>query len=505
MECKITRQPVSFCEKSYCQTVEQPIDAEFTMPDYCPPINKILKCRLRPMISGKSVSGNSCTVDGLTAITVYYASEGGRLCSYEHAVPFSKSVDIDAADSSITVQALPDYVNCRASGERRLDVHATVKLKFCIKSLRTADIVTDIDEPSVQQNRVAMPATTCLSTGEKYVIIGDEFDLPESMPPIASLLRHDERVVVDESKLVSNKAVIKGNILCEFVYCDDEGGIKNYCYTLPLTQIVDLDTVSDDCELSVDVAICSVDIKLRSDINGDVRSISLGGKLCMSVGAFCNADLPALTDAYSTTNELAVATDSVVFSKVAMKINESFSCKKVLDFAEGQIDTIADCWCDTRIISCSAEGDKIALKGMVCVNILARDAGGEPSHFERNIDFEYANALPQDIMAATCEPHVTVLGLECNKCSEGAEVKVQMNVRADVISTVRENLIVSAELTDNKLQKSTAPLIIYFAEGGESVWDIAKRYKTSVQKLADLNSLGEADAVDKRMLLIPGV
>lgn len=504
MECKITRQSVTFCEKSYCQTVEQPIDAEFTMPDYCPSINKILKCRLRPMVSGKSMNGNTCIVEGVTAIVVYYVGEGGRICSYEHSVPFSKSTEVDAADSVVTVDAQSDYVNCKASGERRLDVHATVKLKFCVKSMRTADIVTDIDQPSVQQNRIGMPATSCLSMGEKYVIIVDEFDLPEDMPPIASLLRHDERVVVDESKLVSNKAVIKGNVLCDIVYSDGEGGIRGYCYTLPLTQIVDLETVNDECELTTDVAICSVDLKLRSDINGDVRSVSVGGKLCLSVGAYCNADVLALSDAYSTTNELEVMTDNVAFSKVVMKINENFACKKVLDFAEGLIDRVVDCWCDTRIISCTADNGKITIKGMVCVNILACDSSGEHNYYERNIDFDYANSLPQGIVTAACEPHVTVLSLECNRCSGGVEVKVQMNIRADVINTVRENLIVSADLTDRTLQKSSAPLVIYFAESGESVWDIAKRYATSVDRLAELNSLSD-DVVKKRMLLIPSV
>ena len=45
-------------------------------------------------------------------------------------------------------------------------------------------------------------------------------------------------------------------------------------------------------------------------------------------------------------------------------------------------------------------------------------------------------------------------------------------------------------------------LKLYFADDGEDIWDIAKKYKTSVSAVMEENDLG-GDSVSGRMLLIP--
>lgn len=507
MECKITTQSVNICEGVHCQTVEQPIDAEFTMPDYCAPIGRILKCKLRPMIGTKSVNGSGVTIEGVTNISVYYTgADNERLNCYEYSVPFSKNIDAGVSgDGTVTVEAMPDYANCRASGERRFDVHATIKLKICTRDIRAAEIVTDIDEPSVQQLRTAMKSTSCVSTGEKYLIIGDEIELPDDKPPIGSLLRHDERIVIDECKMVSNKAVVKGNMLIDIVYLDDSGEIRVYNYSLPISQIVDLDSTNEDCDVSVNVVICSIDLKPRTDMNGEVRSLSVGGKICVCVSAFCNNDVPGLLDAYSTTNLLEFDKSDVSFDKLVMSINESFVCKKALDFAPGLVDRVLDCWCETRVMSASVDGDSVKINGGVNVCMMVIDESGAINYYERNVDFDYQSRLPKPVASGRVEPTVTAVTSDCKKDGSGVELKANLNIRADVIDTTHAQLITSAVLTDNKHTETFAPLVIYYAEDGEKVWDIAKRYNTSVDELSKLNGIDSDHETAKMMLLIPSV
>ena len=53
--------------------------------------------------------------------------------------------------------------------------------------------------------------------------------------------------------------------------------------------------------------------------------------------------------------------------------------------------------------------------------------------------------------------------------------------------------------------RGDAALVIYFADSGEKLWDIAKRYNTSPTEIASVNEL-ETETLDNgRMLLIPRV
>ena len=96
---------------------EEPVDADLTLPDYCPDIERILKCTMIPQIYMANISGDCLNIDGNTVIRVMYL-DGGKGClrSYEHTVPFSHSFTLkDSPDRcAIYADAKPEYINCRA-------------------------------------------------------------------------------------------------------------------------------------------------------------------------------------------------------------------------------------------------------------------------------------------------------------------------------------------------------------------------------------------------------
>ena len=47
---------------------EVPVDMDSSLPDYCPDIQKILKCRVIPNISSKSISGDRLNIEGTAKI-----------------------------------------------------------------------------------------------------------------------------------------------------------------------------------------------------------------------------------------------------------------------------------------------------------------------------------------------------------------------------------------------------------------------------------------------------
>ena len=51
----------------------------------------------------------------------------------------------------------------------------------------------------------------------------------------------------------------------------------------------------------------------------------------------------------------------------------------------------------------------------------------------------------------------------------------------------------------------TAALTIFFARKGESLWEIARQYSTSMEAIMEENSLSEEILPENRMLMIPMV
>ena len=85
--------------RSFCTTVavldtvaEQLADVDLTLPDYCPDIEKILKCTLIPKIQTRTLSGGQLQIDGNCVVNVLYVDsikKSIRCC--EQSVNFSQS------------------------------------------------------------------------------------------------------------------------------------------------------------------------------------------------------------------------------------------------------------------------------------------------------------------------------------------------------------------------------------------------------------------------------
>ena len=90
MDNKALKTGVYYNENIFNEICEQPVDVDFTLPDYCPDISKIFKCKAVTRITSKGINGNNITVDGNVLITLLYCDNANNLCSYEYAYPFSK-------------------------------------------------------------------------------------------------------------------------------------------------------------------------------------------------------------------------------------------------------------------------------------------------------------------------------------------------------------------------------------------------------------------------------
>ena len=65
MEYQLTKEVCKTSEVILEGTKEVPVDLDLTLPDYCPDIEKLLKCRLSPSVTSKSISGSHAAVSAV--------------------------------------------------------------------------------------------------------------------------------------------------------------------------------------------------------------------------------------------------------------------------------------------------------------------------------------------------------------------------------------------------------------------------------------------------------
>ncbi len=488
------------------ERLEQAVDADFSLPDYCPDIGRVLKCRAVPRIALKNVNGRTVTVDGSVTITVFYSDESGKINSYEYVYPFEKvkDIDTDIEEDKLTVKAKCEYMNCRAVTTRKLDVHGAIGITLIVKRKKPTEIIADIDDADIEILRGISPATTPTDFAEKSLVIEEETELP-SGEKANMLLRYDADVSVKESKILSGKVIIKGEMQLVVKYLAEEN-IKSVKTVIPFSQVLDIKTTGESCECSASAEICFLDIKPICDNDGYFEAVTVNAKVLICAETYCKNDIAVILDAYSKKKNAEIVKNNIYFEQLIKNVNDTFGVKGTVTLNDFDISAVVDSWYDVLINETKVSGDNLLISGVLSVSLIAEDTDKNTSYFEKAVEFTYKYPLENLSDNLRFEPKITVSSFGYTITgAENVEIRAELSVVTPIYEKNEMNAVTDISVFEdqNKRNKSDIAMVVYFAEKGEKIWDIGLKYLASCEEIKAVNNLTEESLLEDMMVLIP--
>ena len=508
MELKLTHETICINEVMFDGTLEQSVELDYLLPDYFPNIFKVLKCRIIPKIVSKSISGDKLVIDGIAYIKVMYAAEEtNEIKLAEQKLPFTKTADLKDTlrNPQITAVIRTDYVNCRVVNSRRIDVRGAVSCKVSVWELRNEEIVTDADGMGAQLQKQAI-FTDC-----EHLHVYKQFSVHEDLEQSgtfasAEVLNTTFHASAADHRVIANKIVAKGEIALR-VLCSLESGNPPMImeHTIPISQIVDLPGIDEgyDCIVKFDVISADLDFK-----PGENDSAAVGADFSVIVNceAFKSREMQTITDMFSTSCESALDTKKIRLQKLMGSFNQLCHSKETLEL-DKQFTEIYEVCCETKNTSFVFEEDGPAVNCELDLSILCRDESNMPMMVDRSvgvkfkIDTDIASECDLSIngLAQAAEIGFTVVG------DNKVEVRTAVRVCGEIFRSCMIDAVIGINIDQNrpKSRDNTNALTIYYADRGERVWDVAKRYNTSPAAILEENSLEAENLNDREMLLIP--
>ncbi len=509
MTQKCLKANVFFNETLLKESAEQAIDVEFTLPDYCPDISKIFKCQATPRVTSKSVSNNSVTIDGTVSILLLYSDKEGSLCSYEYQYPFSKSIEAkgDITGAALACFVKNEYLNCRAVTGRKIDIHGAVGICVNLFKRNADEIVCDLDEPTLELRRGIIPATVPIGYAEKYLTVEEEISLSQNnSASIKNILRTSAVPVVKETKVINDKAVVKGEIKVCILFCSEGAKTPQMLKTtLPFSQIVDVAGVTDTCNCDTKAQIASLEVKPRVSSSGESKSFSFAATLLLCCECYCGNDIAVITDAFSRKFSAEIKRKKVNFKNIAKNVCETFNCKKTLTF-DDEISSIIDLSCTVSSAITRFKENCMTISGAITAAFIFCNHKGDVIYCEKPIDFEYK--IPHNLLEEnlSCDPQITLNSCNFTIISDNTvELMIELNINAAIYENTSTELISDIEVDENNLisKRRKGAMTVYFPSQNECVWDIARIYLASVDEIMRINDLEGQTVKQRRMILIP--
>ena len=499
----------SFCTPSVVldTVAEQLADVDLTLPDYCPDIEKILKCTLTPKIQSRTLSGGQLQIDGFCTVNVMYVesiNKSVRCC--EQSVNFSQSFSVkDAPDNPVIItKTKSEYINCRALSPRRLVMHGAFSLYAKVFSKTQTSIFTSPDNIEILKKTVS--SADLKSFCQEQFSVCEEISVGEK-PRIESVLHSDISVGVTDAKAVTGKLMLNGELNLKLLYLTnvESGETGKLDYLLPFNKIIDCDGIDENTINCVSCDVMSYDIRLKNDMLSEKPSVILDVKLCVTEEGYITREEEVVCDAYSTDFSSLPEFEQLKITGEVIPLNEAHMEKLSVKVDDGKISKILDIFTDQITAEASHDDRGTVVKGKINICILALNEEDTPVFIERSADYEHI--IPNNECNCAKISGARAASISYRLAEDDViEIRCELKICGAAISENRINVVKNVNVFEDKpIPPENFALTLYFANKGEKLWDIAKSHNTRLGLLLSENPEENQVLEAPKMLLIPRI
>lgn len=508
MALEVSKQTVAMTQPILDSFLEQGVECDMILPDYCPDVVKILKCSVEPVILSAQLSGDRLEAEGSASVRLYYLSENGELCCYEQKYPFEKTAELREMPVRpvVEAQASLDYVNCRAMSRRRVDIRGAVTVHLRVLGQREQEVISGASGAGICLKNQSVPATRLCGSAFRPFTVREELEPVPGSQPVESILHSFACASLSEFKVVSGKIIAKGELRLQILYrpagTEERTLPQQMEYRLPISQILDVDGADEQSACQVSFVPADIIVSLKNEGSEGEEKLSLSALMFAKVRVYANQQLTLAQDCYSTSYACDHVATPVELQQMTALLDDHRQQRLSVELPAEATGELLSLWAqmgDTQM-----DEEKQELVSQMTLYLLACDGEGTPLYFERPLELR----LPVALQAGEqlLEPQAQLEGIGYSR--SGDRLELSCEARFTGRRCIAHNFSAVSEIAVDESRPKpvrSAALTIFFARRGESVWDIARQYSTSMEAVMEENSLAEELLGENRMLMIPMV
>ena len=505
MELKIFRDTMPQAGAPCTVKAELPLETEILVSDYLPSVCKLVKCFARPVVLQKQLQPGRLTLEGYLRCTVYYqGEEGAGLCQTEQKLPFTRQLELPEFPFTAwtaVVEGQTEYLNSRVVNPRRMEVRGAVSLVVSVYTQNKTEVITALAEGGIEQQLDTLQGVRSVAVLEKLVTAEGALTFVKAP---AAVLDIAGTAAVREVKLLNGKAVIKGELQVQCAWrARQESELQSQAVTLRFQQVLEVAGLTEDCR-----CLCVLEPVGFTLAQGEQEtSGQLTANVMLHLRAWREYQLQYAADAFSTRFETEITPQELWPEQLVCLLDTTATLSGTGPLPDAGA-MLRACFVSYGPAQLTQTGSGWALTAKAVATAFAENSLGELESYEKTLDL--AVPLPAEVppdIRLTPECWLSTENVQCS-CT-GGTLSVTITARAEgaILGSRPRQGIGSIALGDPLAPKDPEiSLRIYYAQAGEELFPIARRFHVPPAQMLAANGL-EADTrvlPQARRFLVPG-
>ncbi len=505
MSVELIQKLVDVTEMTHKETSQIVKERDMIVPDGKPDMQRVLLLDGKIRMDQIDIQTNRIVYKGQVDVTILYVPEDAAagVVKMTGTIPLEDFMIVEGleADNRVDFKYEIEHMHWNVLNERKINVKAIIELS--VESTRSKEIsmVEDISTTDpIQKKMERIDIVNMMPFKEEKVIIKDELTIPQGKAPIQEILKLITRIQEEHVKRTADELIFSGMIevatLYQAIESESGSGLEVVSHKIPFSGAVDLpqedEEVYWDCELEVSPTY----VQVNPDYDGEDRIIEIENIVIAKYTIFNNDTSEIVDDIYCPGKKVQGKGNSEFYMNLAHKENISAPKKELLN-VEGigpDAQTLYDVELKAKVDDKILEGDNLTIEGTIEARILYVDEAGPNkinSHTEY-IPFEMEVQVPSGGTKYSVNVQVKPKDVQVtnfNKESIGLDYILEYLVNI----YEQKEIHVLEDITFEDMSKdelATYPSItVYTVKAGENLWDLAKRFNTTVKDIVEVNEV----------------
>jgi LysM repeat protein len=516
------------------------IEEDILVPDVKPDLARILSMDGKIKLSDKEIHTGQVeaesikTTGDLILQTLYIPesiAEGEPMVAIESRIPFKIDTEVKTAPfSDLTVTPSIESIDYTVINERKFKVKATVALALREYSNVDIEIFEGIRDEEVQMLKETINLTDVAFRKTEATEIKEDLTLKDTMPEIQKILKYDVNVVENHKQITKEKAVINASVYCNVMYLGaDAAGeaIKSdedtaeveaatpvlYQGKTEFTQFIRLDGDNNPAGQNpagsrVNFTISSLNLTAKEDGNGKKNIIELNMNVDTGLELYKNIEKEVVTDVYHHLKDIQYDTDEIGLMSLSGSGVAELSVREIVNIPEryGNVDKIAYISGSVSEKSSYIEQGKSIVEGNVAIHLIciSADEKKTPFSIQQEIPFRSSMEIPGINSEMSANNDIMLKELWFDKINNRQiEVNAGLLVNTAVSQKEKHQLVKNINFLETPQNTQLNPgIILYITRAGDTIWKIAKKYRTTIDEIKKINDLDSAKEIKQGTKLL---
>lgn len=507
---ELNKQEVCVGEQSVIAFSQAYCEGDIIVPDSKPDMAKILQVSANVVITNKRCAQDRITVDGRCDITILYLSEHGSVCSINTSQSFSDIIDAKGVSEGMAAELEADLQNIDYNiiNSRKLNLKMLIAIDANAAMPVNRELCVGIAQDCNTEvlKRVVRPYNSVYK-GYEQITLKENLELPAGKPDIDTIVKSEIRLCITEIKPVNDKIIVngRGNVTILYLDCNDVTVLQFAEYELPFSEVIEAPGTRDDMTVNAKIKCEQLYTEPCCDSDGDNRRVNIEVLAGISFKVFCETEFEIIEDAYCTECKLNATTESAVIDRLVTCNKTQVTLKDNVTLPT-DIGKICSVYAKPNISNTSVENNRVHIEGVMDTDILyVPEDDSMPicsyRHIHKFSQYIECDGINEKML---CDVNVTVEHTSFNiTMSNEVEIRIIATIDTRIIDKTKVEYISDLEICDDDNVANGCCIKVYFVQNNDRLWDIAKNYRTTVDKILEDNNLScESDICAGKKLII---